>query len=218
MVEFGKYYDFGQHSIGCLGVTIDSVKELLQGRSVDLLYTDPCWEQKWVNKWRTDSGFPLPYYLEEHFKYEIAEVCAFVNPKYCVIEIGLRNLDLLTKALIDSGFYLAKIAYGLMPNGKNKFAMVMGSWREEVEFNFSEESLAQITCKEDSTGAMWLYDNLVDIKNCLDLYIGEGRYMQEFVRKGIPVFGMDFRPNTLNVAYKMIRRLYGKEAVVRGEN
>lgn len=207
MLERDKVYDIFcndvyRGSISSKEFSLSVIADLTRGKGVDLIYTDPPWDTRIENVFRTGLG--KGKMTNEDFEvmmFNIAQASWENTSRYLFIEWGLKLAPLMHSYLVQFGFKLLKEVELLYPPPKGKTALWFGLYSKNSNdvYEVEEDPTHYYQSKWTHEGkvpsvpsiVLWVHDNW-KFNSVMDLFIGIGRFTRQAFLDGKCVYGNEF--------------------------
>jgi DNA modification methylase len=229
ITKLGDIWILGNHRLMCGDSTsIDSVKKLMNGSQVDLIFTDPPYNVAFNGRSGKHEIIKNDNLSEPEFENFITEVCntiQLLNPKVYYIWCNWNFYgSLQSKLPYKACIVWAKNVFG-MGNGyrhQHEFCLFNGKIDEVVK---NESDLWQI--KKDTNYvhptqkpvalSVRAFGNHIKLLNVLDLFGGSGSTLIGAEETGRNCFVMELDPKYCDVIVKRWEEFTGKKATLYNE-
>jgi len=222
----GDIYILGNHRLMCGDSTsIDAVEKLMDGNSVDLIFTDPPYNVAFngrSGKHDVIKNDDLPEHEFENFILEVCSVIKVLDPKAYYVWCNWNFYGLLQRNLkFKTCIVWAKNVFG-MGNGyrhQHEFCLFNGKIDEVIK---NESDLWEI--KKDTNYvhptqkpvalSVRAFSNHIKLLNVLDLFGGSGSTLIGAEQTGRKAFVMELDPKYCDVIVKRWEDFTGKKAAL----
>jgi DNA modification methylase len=224
--KVGDIYILGNHRLMCGDSTsIDSVEKLMDGNSVDLLFTDPPYNVAFNGRSGKHDVIKNDNLSESDFEAFIGEVCntiKAIDPKVYYIWCNWKFYGILQGKLdYKTCIVWAKNVFG-MGNGyrhQHEFCLFNGKidkiiknesdlWEVKKDHNYVHPTQKPVALSVRAFG------NHIKLLNVLDLFGGSGSTLIGAEQTGRKAFVMELDPKYCDVIVKRWEDFTGKKAVL----
>jgi DNA modification methylase len=224
--KLGDIYILGNHRLMCGDSTsIDAVDKLMDGNSVDLLFTDPPYNVAFNGRSGKHDVIKNDNLSESDFETFIGEVCntiKAIDPKVYYIWCNWKFYGILQGKLdYKTCIVWAKNVFG-MGNGyrhQHEFCLFNGKideiiknesdlWEVKKDHNYVHPTQKPVALSVRAFG------NHIKLLNVLDLFGGSGSTLIGAEQTGRKAFVMELDPKYCDVIVKRWEDFTGKKAVL----
>jgi len=224
--KLGDIYILGNHRLMCGDSTsIDAVEKLMDGNSVDLLFTDPPYNVAFNGRSGKHDVIKNDNLSESDFEAFIGEVCntiKAIDPKVYYIWCNWKFYGILQGKLdYKTCIVWAKNVFG-MGNGyrhQHEFCLFNGKideiiknesdlWEVKKDHNYVHPTQKPVALSVRAFG------NHIKLLNVLDLFGGSGSTLIGAEQTGRKAFVMELDPKYCDVIVKRWEDFTGKKAVL----
>jgi DNA modification methylase len=224
--KLGDIYILGNHRLMCGDSTsIDAVEKLMDGNSVDLLFTDPPYNVSFNGRSGKHDVIKNDNLSESDFETFIGEVCntiKAIDPKVYYIWCNWKFYGILQGKLdYKTCIVWAKNVFG-MGNGyrhQHEFCLFNGKideiiknesdlWEVKKDHNYVHPTQKPVALSVRAFG------NHIKLLNVLDLFGGSGSTLIGAEQTGRKAFVMELDPKYCDVIVKRWEDFTGKKAVL----
>jgi DNA modification methylase len=224
--NLGDIYILGNHRLMCGDSTsIDAVDKLMDGNTVDLLFTDPPYNVAFNGRSGKHDVIKNDNLSESDFEAFIGEVCntiKAINPKVYYIWCNWKFYGILQNKLeYKTCIVWAKNVFG-MGNGyrhQHEFCLFNGHidefvknesdlWEIKKDHNYVHPTQKPVALSVRAFG------NHIKLLNVLDLFGGSGSTLIGAEQTGRKAFIMELDPKYCDVIVKRWEEFTGKKAVL----
>jgi DNA modification methylase len=224
--KLGDIYILGNHRLMCGDSTsIDAVDKLMDGNSVDLLFTDPPYNVAFNGRSGKHDVIKNDNLSESDFETFIGEVCntiKAIDPKVYYIWCNWKFYGILQGKLdYKTCIVWAKNVFG-MGNGyrhQHEFCLFNGKideiiknesdlWEVKKDHNYVHPTQKPVALSVRAFG------NHIKLLNVLDLFGGSGSTLIGAEQTGLTAFVMELDPKYCDVIVKRWEDFTGKKAVL----
>ena len=224
--KLGDIYILGNHRLMCGDSTsIDAVEKLMDGNSVDLLFTDPPYNVGFNGRSGKHDVIKNDNLSDADFETFIHEVCntiKVINPKVYYIWCNWKFYGILQGKLdYKTCIVWAKNVFG-MGNGyrhQHEFCLFNGKideiiknesdlWEVKKDHNYVHPTQKPVALSVRAFG------NHIKLLNVLDLFGGSGSTLIGAEQTGRKAFIMELDPKYCDVIVKRWEEFTGKKAVL----
>jgi DNA modification methylase len=224
--KLGDIYILGNHRLMCGDSTnIDAVEKLMDGNSVDLLFTDPPYNVAFNGRSGKHDVIKNDNLSESDFETFIGEVCntiKAIDPKVYYIWCNWKFYGILQGKLeYKTCIVWAKNVFG-MGNGyrhQHEFCLFNGKideiiknesdlWEVKKDHNYVHPTQKPVALSVRAFG------NHIKLLNVLDLFGGSGSTLIGAEQTGRKAFVMELDPKYCDVIVKRWEDFTGKKAVL----
>lgn len=224
--KLGDIYILGNHRLMCGDSTsIDSVDKLMDGNSVDLLFTDPPYNVAFNGRSGKHDVIKNDNLSESDFEAFIGEVCntiKAIDPKVYYIWCNWKFYGILQGKLdYKTCIVWAKNVFG-MGNGyrhQHEFCLFNGKideiiknesdlWEVKKDHNYVHPTQKPVALSVRAFG------NHIKLLNVLDLFGGSGSTLIGAEQTGRKAFVMELDPKYCDVIVKRWEDFTGKKAIL----
>ena len=222
----GDIYILGNHRLMCGDSTsIDAVNKLMDGNSVDLLFTDPPYNVAFNGRSGKHDVIKNDNLSESDFESFIGEVCntiKAIDPKVYYIWCNWKFYGILQGKLdYKTCIVWAKNVFG-MGNGyrhQHEFCLFNGKideiiknesdlWEVKKDHNYVHPTQKPVALSVRAFG------NHIKLLNVLDLFGGSGSTLIGAEQTGRKAFVMELDPKYCDVIVKRWEEFTGKKAIL----
>ena len=224
--KLGDIYILGNHRLMCGDSTsIDAVDELMDGNSVDLIFTDPPYNVAFngrSGKHDVIKNDDLPEHEFENFILEVCSVIKVLDPKAYYVWCNWNFYGLLQRNLkFKTCIVWAKNVFGMGQGYRHQheFCLFNGKIDEVIK---NESDLWEV--KKDTNYvhptqkpvalSVRAFGNHIKLLNVLDLFGGSGSTLIGAEQTGRKAFVMELDPKYCDVIVKRWEDFTGKKAVL----
>ena len=224
--KLGDIYQLGNHRLMCGDSTsIDAVEKLMDGNSVDLLFTDPPYNVAFNGRSGKHDVIKNDNLSESDFETFIGEVCntiKAINPKVYYIWCNWKFYGILQNKLdYKTCIVWAKNVFG-MGNGyrhQHEFCLFNGKidefvknesdlWEVKKDHNYVHPTQKPVALSVRAFG------NHIKLLNVLDLFGGSGSTLIGAEQTGRKAYVMELDPKYCDVIVKRWEDFTGKQAIL----
>ena len=224
--KVGDIYILGNHRLMCGDSTsIDAVNKLMDGNSVDLLFTDPPYNVAFNGRSGKHDVIKNDNLSESDFESFIGEVCntiKAIDPKVYYIWCNWKFYGILQGKLdYKTCIVWAKNVFG-MGNGyrhQHEFCLFNGKideiiknesdlWEVKKDHNYVHPTQKPVALSVRAFG------NHIKLLNVLDLFGGSGSTLIGAEQTGRKAFVMELDPKYCDVIVKRWEEFTGKKAIL----
>jgi DNA modification methylase len=224
--KLGDIYILGNHRLMCNDSTsIDAVDKLMDGNSVDLLFTDPPYNVAFNGRSGKHDVIKNDNLSESDFETFIGEVCntiKAIDPKVYYIWCNWKFYGILQGKLdYKTCIVWAKNVFG-MGNGyrhQHEFCLFNGKideiiknesdlWEVKKDHNYVHPTQKPVALSVRAFG------NHIKLLNVLDLFGGSGSTLIGAEQTGRKAFVMELDPKYCDVIVKRWEDFTGKKAIL----
>ena len=226
VTKLGDIYQLGRHRLMCGDSTsLDSVNKLMNGNSVDMVFTDPPYNVAFNGRSGKHDVIKNDNLPQNEFEDFIAEVCntiRAVDPKVYYIWCNWNFYGVLQGKLdYKSCIVWAKNVFG-MGNGyrhQHEFCLFNGKIDQEIKNESDLWSIKKDTNYVHPTQkpvalSVRAFGNHVKLLNVLDLFGGSGSTLIGAEQTGRSAFLMELDPKYCDIIVKRWEDFTGKKAVL----
>ena len=224
--KLGDIYILGNHRLMCGDSTsIDAVEKLMDGNSVDMLFTDPPYNVAFngrSGKHDVIKNDDLPEAEFENFILEVCSIIKVLDPKVYYVWCNWNFYGLLQRNLkFKTCIVWAKNVFG-MGNGyrhQHEFCLFNGKideviknesdlWEVKKDHNYVHPTQKPVALSVRAFG------NHIKLLNVLDLFGGSGSTLIGAEQTGRKAFVMELDPKYCDVIVKRWEDFTGKKAIL----
>jgi DNA modification methylase len=224
--KLGDIYILGNHRLMCGDSTsIDAVEKLMDGNSVDMVFTDPPYNVAFngrSGKHDVIKNDDLPEAEFENFILEVCSIIKVLDPKVYYVWCNWNFYGLLQRNLkFKTCIVWAKNVFG-MGNGyrhQHEFCLFNGKideviknesdlWEIKKDLNYVHPTQKPVALSVRAFG------NHIKLLNILDLFGGSGSTLIGAEQTGRKAFVMELDPKYCDVIVKRWEDFTGKKAIL----
>ena len=224
--KLGDIYILGNHRLMCGDSTsIDAVEKLMDGNSVDMVFTDPPYNVAFngrSGKHDVIKNDDLPEAEFENFILEVCSIIKVLDPKVYYVWCNWNFYGLLQRNLkFKTCIVWAKNVFG-MGNGyrhQHEFCLFNGKideiiknesdlWEVKKDHNYVHPTQKPVALSVRAFG------NHIKLLNVLDLFGGSGSTLIGAEQTGRKAFIMELDPKYCDVIVKRWEDFTGKKAIL----
>jgi len=224
--KLGDIYILGNHRLMCGDSTsIDAVEKLMDGNSVDMVFTDPPYNVAFNGRSGKHDVIKNDNLPEAEFESFILEVCSIIkvlDPKVYYVWCNWNFYGLLQRNLkFKTCIVWAKNVFG-MGNGyrhQHEFCLFNGKideiiknesdlWEVKKDHNYVHPTQKPVALSVRAFG------NHIKLLNVLDLFGGSGSTLIGAEQTGRKAFVMELDPKYCDVIVKRWEDFTGKKAIL----
>jgi hypothetical protein len=193
-IEKGKVCRIGNHKVMVGNVTKGDLSKLLDVEKIDLIFTDPPWDDRITKQFYKYGGEPQ----ELNFN-ELIRTFLFEIKKYSIggvfIEMGIRGYKVLQKNLSTVGAKTIQDFHLTYGQKETEYIIWYGC--------FNDMDLPTISLPSNLHGwdvAKFLIGHMnevYNIRNILDPFVGVGHVLKIADKFGIPGYGLELNKRKL---------------------
>jgi DNA modification methylase len=224
--KLGDIYILGNHRLMCGDSTsIDAVEKLMDGNSVDLIFTDPPYNVAFngrSGKHDVIKNDDLPEHEFENFILEVCSVIKVLDPKAYYVWCNWNFYGLLQRNLkFKTCIVWAKNVFGMGQGYRHQheFCLFNGKideviknesdlWEVKKDHNYVHPTQKPVALSVRAFG------NHIKLLNVLDLFGGSGSTLIGAEQTGRKAFLMELDPKYCDVIVKRWEDFSGKKAVL----
>jgi DNA modification methylase len=224
--KLGDIYILGNHRLMCGDSTsIDAVEKLMDGNSVDLIFTDPPYNVAFngrSGKHDVIKNDDLPEHEFENFILEVCSVIKVLDPKAYYVWCNWNFYGLLQRNLkFKTCIVWAKNVFGMGQGYRHQheFCLFNGKideviknesdlWEIKKDHNYVHPTQKPVALSVRAFG------NHIKLLNVLDLFGGSGSTLIGAEQTGRKAFLMELDPKYCDVIVKRWEDFTGKKAVL----
>lgn len=195
----------------CAPFSSKALDLLLGNEKVDLIYTDPPWDNRIANKFREWAGLDkLPKGGFENLLSGIALMCQRFSDGYIAIEMGMSKMGELTGNLKLAGARQFDMFFPLYGNNI-EYCLWIGTFNQNLVAPVWDDNPNGKHSEKDRFIPKFLCRNLKP-KRILDMFVGAGTFWPPFIEAEVQCFGLEFNKRKVaNVADQFDRYGYKLE-------
>jgi DNA modification methylase len=224
--KLGDIYILGNHRLMCGdSISIDAVEKLMNGNSVDMVFTDPPYNVAFngrSGKHDVIKNDDLPEAEFENFILEVCSIIKVLDPKVYYVWCNWNFYGLLQRNLkFKTCIVWAKNVFG-MGNGyrhQHEFCLFNGKideviknesdlWEVKKDHNYVHPTQKPVALSVRAFG------NHIKLLNVLDLFGGSGSTLIGAEQTGRKAFVMELDPKYCDVIVKRWEDFTGKKAIL----
>lgn len=224
--KLGDIYILGNHRLMCGDSTsIDAVEKLMDGNSVDLIFTDPPYNVAFngrSGKHDVIKNDDLPEHEFENFILEVCSVIKVLDPKAYYVWCNWNFYGLLQRNLkFKTCIVWAKNVFGMGQGYRHQheFCLFNGKideviknesdlWEVKKDHNYVHPTQKPVALSVRAFG------NHIKLLNVLDLFGGSGSTLIGAEQTGRKAFVMELDPKYCDVIVKRWEDFTGKKAIL----
>jgi DNA modification methylase len=224
--KLGDIYILGNHRLMCGDSTsIDAVEKLMDGNSVDIVYTDPPYNVAFNGRSGKHDVIKNDNLTDHEFENFIQEVCSMVqtiNPKAYYIWCNWKFYSILqTKLKFKTCIVWAKNVFGMGKGYRHQheFCLFNGEvdewvknesdlWEVKKDHNYVHPTQKPVALSVRAFG------NHIKLLNVLDMFGGSGSTLIGAEQTGRKAFVMELDPKYCDVIVKRWEDFTGKKAIL----
>jgi DNA modification methylase len=224
--KLGDIYILGNHRLMCGDSTsIDAVEKLMDGNSVDLIFTDPPYNVAFngrSGKHDVIKNDDLPEHEFENFILEVCSVIKVLDPKAYYVWCNWNFYGLLQRNLkFKTCIVWAKNVFGMGQGYRHQheFCLFNGKideviknesdlWEVKKDHNYVHPTQKPVALSVRAFG------NHIKLLNVLDLFGGSGSTLIGAEQTGRKAFLMELDPKYCDVIVKRWEDFTGKKAIL----
>jgi len=224
--KLGDIYILGNHRLMCGDSTsINTVEKLMNGNSVDLIFTDPPYNVAFngrSGKHDVIKNDDLPEHEFENFILEVCSVIKVLDPKAYYVWCNWNFYGLLQRNLkFKTCIVWAKNVFGMGQGYRHQheFCLFNGKideiiknesdlWEVKKDHNYVHPTQKPVALSVRAFG------NHIKLLNVLDLFGGSGSTLIGAEQTGRKAFLMELDPKYCDVIVKRWENFTGKKAVL----
>jgi DNA modification methylase len=224
--KLGDIYILGNHKLMCGDSTsIDAVEKLMDGNSVDLIFTDPPYNVAFngrSGKHDVIKNDDLPEHEFENFILEVCSVIKVLDPKAYYVWCNWNFYGLLQRNLkFKTCIVWAKNVFGMGQGYRHQheFCLFNGKideviknesdlWEVKKDHNYVHPTQKPVALSVRAFG------NHIKLLNVLDLFGGSGSTLIGAEQTGRKAFVMELDPKYCDVIVKRWEDFTGKKAIL----
>jgi DNA modification methylase len=224
--KLGDIYILGNHRLMCGDSTsIDAVEKLMDGNSVDLIFTDPPYNVAFngrSGKHDVIKNDNLPEHEFENFILEVCSVIKVLDPKAYYVWCNWNFYGLLQRNLkFKTCIVWAKNVFGMGQGYRHQheFCLFNGKideviknesdlWEVKKDHNYVHPTQKPVAL------SVRAFSNHIKLLNVLDLFGGSGSTLIGAEQTGRKAFLMELDPKYCDVIVKRWEDFTGKKAVL----
>jgi DNA modification methylase len=224
--KLGDIYILGNHRLMCGDSTsIDAVEKLMDGNSVDLIFTDPPYNVAFngrSGKHDVIKNDDIPEHEFENFILEVCSVIKVLDPKAYYVWCNWNFYGLLQRNLkFKTCIVWAKNVFGMGQGYRHQheFCLFNGKideviknesdlWEIKKDHNYVHPTQKPVALSVRAFG------NHIKLLNVLDLFGGSGSTLIGAEQTGRKAFVMELDPKYCDVIVKRWEDFTGKKAVL----